>query len=207
MPASPPDGSPLVVGLLYPTEWYGDPDAFAAGLGSGGVLPVVKHFPGLGGATGNSDLAPAATQPWRTLEHAGLLPFEAAVRAAVPAVMVANAHVPGLTDLPASVSGAVITGVLRDQLGYHGLVLTDSLSAVSLSSVGYSVAEASTAALEAGADMVLFNATATTVAGLTDQTVLAVISAVGQGRLGRARLVDAVSHILEAKHLDLCAAS
>jgi beta-N-acetylhexosaminidase len=179
--------------------------AFAAGLASSGVVPVVKHFPGLGAASGNSDLGPAATQPWRSLKSGGLAPFEAAFDAHVPAVMVANATVPGLTDLPASISASVITGVLRVDLAYRGLVLTDSLSAVALASIGYSVPRAATAALEAGADMVIFNATPGTVARLTDQTVLAVMSAVDQGTLERARLVDAVTHILSAKQLDLCA--
>lgn len=189
-----------------PTVASRDGLAFATGLRSSGVLPVVKHFPGLGGARGNTELRSAATAPWRTLTGGGLLPFEAAVDAGMPAVMVANASVPGLTDLPASISAAAITGVLRGQLGFRGLVLTDSLSAAALSAIGYSVPQASTVALEAGADMVIFNATPATVAGLADQTVLALTSAVGHGRLARARLVDAVAHILAAKQIDLCAA-
>ena len=53
-----------------------DAAAFAAGLAAGGVIPVVKHFPGLGQATANTDVKPATTLPWTTLEHAGLLPFK-----------------------------------------------------------------------------------------------------------------------------------
>jgi beta-N-acetylhexosaminidase len=60
--------------------------------------------------------------------------------------MVANATVPGLTNLPASISPAVTTGVLRNRLGFSGLVLTDSLSAVALGAAGYSVPRASVAA-------------------------------------------------------------
>ena len=121
--------------------------AFESGLAAGGIIPVVKHFPGLGGATGNTDVMSASTVPWRILQRVGLVPFEDAVAAQVPVVMVANASVPGLTELPASISENVITGVLRNQLGFHGLVITDSLSAISLSGIGYSVPAASVATL------------------------------------------------------------
>ncbi|MGA3353865.1 MAG: glycoside hydrolase family 3 N-terminal domain-containing protein [Acidimicrobiales bacterium] len=180
--------------------------AFAAGLEAGGIIPVVKHFPGLGGATGNTDVMSAATPPWSTLQKVGLVPFEGAVAARLPAVMIANASVPGLTKLPASISENVITGLLRDQLGFQGLVITDSLSAISLSDIGYSVPAASVAALEAGADMVLFDADASAVPTLTDQIVSAVVSAVGSGKLARSQLVGAVAHILALKHVQVCSA-
>jgi len=179
--------------------------AFDAGLQSSGVLAVVKHFPGLGGASGNSDLEPSSTQPWPTLQRSGLLPFAVATKAHVPAVMVANASVPGLTTLPASISAAVITGVLRGQLHFSGLVVTDSMSAAALSRTGYSVPAASTAAVAAGADMILFNASLAAMPGLARQTVLALVSAVDRGTVGRSRLIDAVAHVLSAKNIDLCA--
>jgi beta-N-acetylhexosaminidase len=120
--------------------------------------------------------------------------------------MISNATIPGLTGLPASVSSAVITGLLRDQLGYQGLVMTDSLSAVALGAIGYSVEKATVAALEAGADMVLFDAGAGAVASVTNDTVSAVVSAVGAGKLGRLRLVSAVTRILKLKHVKVCSA-
>ncbi|MGH7721719.1 MAG: glycoside hydrolase family 3 N-terminal domain-containing protein [Candidatus Dormibacteria bacterium] len=178
--------------------------AFAEGLQAGGIVAVVKHFPGLGGATGNTDVRSAATQPWGSLARAGLVPFEDAVAAAAPAVMIANASVPGLTDLPASLSPVVITTVLRDQLGYRGLVITDSLSAIAVGARGYSVAGAAVAAIGAGADMVLYNAAPNTVTQLTSGIVSALVSAVGGGHLDRGRLESAVSHILTAKGIDLC---
>ncbi len=178
--------------------------AFADGLRAGGVLPVVKHFPGLGGATGNTDSERAATQPWSTLERAGVLPFEDAVEAHAATVMISNARVPGLTDRPASVSATVITTLLRDELGYRGLVITDSLSAAAVSASGYSVPEAAVAAVQAGADMVLFTATASALPSLTARVVSALVTAAAEGRLPRSRLVDAVAHILAAKGVDLC---
>jgi beta-N-acetylhexosaminidase len=178
--------------------------AFATGLRNGGIVPVVKHFPGLGGATGNTDVTAAATQSWSALQSGGLLPFEAAIAAHVPAVMVANATVPGLTNQPASVSAAVITGILRGRLGFQGLVITDSLSAVALSASGYTVPRAAVAALGAGADMVLYNADPSTVAAVTSQTVSAIVSAVNAGTLSRAALETAVGRVLAAKGVDLC---
>ncbi len=180
--------------------------AFASGLLAGGVVPVVKHFPGLGGATGNTDVMSASTPPWSTLQGIGLVPFEDALQAHLPAVMVANASVPGLTKLPASISPNVITGLLRDKLGFQGLVITDSLSALSLSDIGYSVPAATVAALVAGADMVLFGADPSAVAALTQNIVSAIVSAVDSGELARSRLVSAVTHILTLKHIEVCPA-
>ena len=158
----------------------------------------------MGGATGNTDVTAAATQSWSALQSGGLPPFEAAVAAHVPAVMVANATVPGLTNQPASVSPAVINGILRGRLGFQGLVITDSLSAVALSANGYTVPSAAVAALDAGADMVLYNADPSTVAAVTSQTVSAMVSAVNAGTLSRAALEIAAGRVLAAKGVDLC---
>ncbi len=101
------------------------------------------------------------------MQKVGLLPFADAVGARIPAIMVANATVPGLTSQPASISSSVITGVLRNRLGYRGLVLTDSLSAAALTDIGYSLPRATIAALGAGADMILYQADAASVAAET----------------------------------------
>ena len=78
-----------------PTIASRDGLAFASALNASGVLATVKHFPGLGGASANTDVRAATTRPWPTLVARDLLPFQAAVRAHVPAVMVSNASVPG----------------------------------------------------------------------------------------------------------------
>jgi beta-N-acetylhexosaminidase len=181
--------------------------AFEIGLREGGVVPVVKHFPGLGGASGNTDVMTASTPPWKILKHVGLIPFENAVRDRVPVVMVANAWVPGLTSRPASISPAVIDGLLIRQLGFKGLVITDSLSAAALSDIGYSVPRSAVAALEAGADMILFNAAPGQVAPVMDETVSAVVSAARAGKLTKATLRAAVSRILLAKNIPACSAA
>jgi beta-N-acetylhexosaminidase len=177
--------------------------AFAQGLREGGVIPVVKHFPGLGQASRNSDFGPATVPPLSVLKAEALRPFEAAIRAGLPAVMVGNVSIPGLTGpLPASLSTSAITGLLRHQLGFRGLVLTDSLSALAVRDAGYSVPRAAARSIEAGADMVLFN---TADPEVTMKEVIAtIVSAVTSGRLPTARLDDAVQHVLDAKNVALC---
>jgi beta-N-acetylhexosaminidase len=192
---------------------YGE--AFARGLAQSGVLAVAKHFPGLGHASGNTDAGPASTVPFADLQRAGLLPFRAAVQAGVPAVMMSHATVPGLTTGPASLSPAAVSDLLRRQLGFTGLVLTDSLSAGAVSSAGYSLATAAVAAVRAGDDMLLFGSTLTAtetallspanVAASTRSMVAALVNAVQSGSLPQSRLDDAVLHVLAAKHVDACA--
>jgi beta-N-acetylhexosaminidase len=165
---------------------------------------VAKHFPGLGGATGNTDVMPATTPPWADLQRNGLLPFVDAVASHVPAIMIANAVVPGLTTVPAGISPPAITGVLRERLGFNGLVMTDSLSAAALRDIGYSVPRAAVAALAAGADMILYDASDATVIAV--RTVSAIENAVHDGRISRARLERAVSRVLAVKRYDLCSA-
>ena len=177
--------------------------AFAEGLEAGGVIPVVKHFPGEGSADRNTDDGPASTPPLATLESADLLPFEAAISARLPAVMVGDASVPGISQGPASLASAVITGLLRQQLGFEGLVLTDSLSADAVSDLGITVPEASVKAIAAGADMVLSNPSDPNTA--FDQTVAALVTAVSDGEVTPMTLNTAVMQVLAAKGVDLCA--
>jgi beta-N-acetylhexosaminidase len=210
--ASNPDGQRSFSGDAATASSY--TVAFMKGLQQGGVIPVVKHFPGLGGATGNTDNGPASTPPIATLRSTGLLPFRAAVSAGAPAVMIANAAVPGLTSLPASLAPAVITGLLRQQLGFGGLVLTDSLSAGAITSAGYDLDHAAVAAIAAGADMVLFGSTLTPAqtAQLSPADVdsnlrsmsSAIASAVTSGSLPASRLDSADVHVLDAEHVSLC---
>ena len=177
--------------------------AFAEGLQEAGVIPVVKHFPGLGQASYNTDFGPAYDPPLPVLQEASLRPFEAAIAAGLPAVMVANVAIPDLTgSLPATLSGPAMTGLLRRQLGFRGLILTDSLSADAVQDAGYSVPQAAARAIEAGADMVLFNAPDPSVT--TNEVIASIAAAVNSGRLSAASLDDAVEHVLMAKDFSLC---
>ena len=177
--------------------------AFAQGMLQAGVIPVVKHFPGLGQASYNTDDGPASVPPLPVLEAGALRPFRAAIAAGIPAVMVGNVSIPGLTGtLPAALSERVVTGQLRDQLGFRGLILTDSLSALAIQDAGYTVPQAAARAIEAGADMVLFDTAdpAATVNAIIASIVTAVIS----HRMTVTQLDDAVENVLKAKDVSLC---
>jgi beta-N-acetylhexosaminidase len=188
--------------------------AFGTGLESVGVGAVYKHFPGLGGTNSNTDVAPGQTINWAAEQRVGLPPFRAAIAAGAKAIMVANASVPGLTSLPASLSPKVITQVLRGQLGFHGLVMTDSLSAGAISQAGYSVPAASVAAVAAGADVILFGSTLTpaATAALAPDQVLAevdairnaLVTAVGNGTLTLTRLDAAAADVLAWRGESAC---
>lgn len=174
--------------------------AFLDGLRAAGVTGVVKHFPGLGGASGNTDDGPAATRPWSVLATTGLVPFASAVRAGTAAVMVSNATVPGLSAVPASISPAVIA-YLRQTMGFSGLIVTDSLGAGALSAVGLSVPAASVRALEAGADLVLAGSPASSAASLAlaAATSAAIQRAVAAGVLSHATLEAAAAQVLATR--------
>ncbi|MFF8406413.1 glycoside hydrolase family 3 N-terminal domain-containing protein [Streptomyces sp. NPDC015684] len=177
--------------------------AYMNGLRAGGVIPVVKHFPGLGGSTYNSDFGPARTLPWSTLQKVAIPPFTAAIKAGAPAIMISNNIVPGLSTSPASLSPTVIGTELRGKLGFKGLVVTDSLSAKAISAAGFSVPSAAVQALRSGADMVMFDLGGN-VGSQTSSIAKAVTDAVAGGRLSRSRLIDAAGHVLAVRHVNLC---
>ncbi len=178
--------------------------AFANGLERGGIIPVIKHFPGLGGTVGNTDFVAASTPPWKVVQGTGLIPFERAIDAGIPAVMVSNAVIPGLSRTPASLSRVVVTGELRARLHFRGLILTDSLSAVAIRDAYASLGAAAVAALIAGDDMVLFNAGTAELSTTTAGIVLAVRSALARGSISRAQIEHAAATVLETKHIDHC---
>ena len=174
--------------------------AFARGLESAGVIPVAKHFPGLGEASGNTDVAPAHTLPFASLQQAGLLPFERLIREGVPAIMVSNATVPGLSDtVPASLSGHVISGLLRAQLGFGGVVMTDSLEAGAITAYQPDLGKAAVQSLQAGSDMVMLAGTGPGQARTFDQVVQAITSAINSDALPRIFAEYSVRRILEMK--------
>jgi len=175
---------------------YGE--AFVAGLEQGGVVAVVKHFPGLGHASADTDLQPALDPPLPALEADDLLPFDAVVERQAPVVMVGHPVVPGLTaGLPASLSPSAYL-LLRDHLGFGGVAVTDSLGAGAISGAGYSEAAATVAAIRAGADLALVDATD------VYPEVSALVAAVGDGALPAATLDRAVGLVLAAKGASPC---
>ncbi len=174
--------------------------AYAAGLRAGGIVPVVKHFPGLGHATADTDSAPATDPPLSQLETDDLIPFESAAAASLPVVMVGHPMVPGLTgNVPASLSPAAYQ-FLHSNLGFAGVAMTDDLDAVAVSAAGYSQPAAAVRAVESGSDMAMIDA---------DQwsaTVSALTQAVSSGGLQLGQLDGSVSRILAAKGITVCSA-
>jgi beta-N-acetylhexosaminidase len=178
--------------------------AFAQGLQDAGVMPVVKHFPGIGGATGgNTDFSKARTLPWSQLQQTGLQPFKAAIAASLPAIMTANAAVPGLSEKPASISPEVIK-VLREELGFKGLIITDTLSAGAISASGYTPEAAAVLALQAGANLLLYGGVAKSPIDEFNKITTTIVTAVSKGELPRETLIKAVNAVLSAKQLETC---
>ena len=177
--------------------------AYLNGLRDGHVIPVLKHFPGIGHSTYNSDDGTAYTLQWSTLKKVGLPPFTAGINAGAPAIMVSNDIVRGLATNPGSISPTTITYELRGKLGFHGLVITDSLTAKAISNAGFTLSRAAVQALRSGADMVTFSGT-TNVGSRTTAIADAVVNAVENGSLARSRLIDAAAHVLGVRHINLC---
>ena len=205
--SSNPDGERSFSGHPHIAAKYGV--AFMRGLRAAGELSVVKHFPGLGGSTANTDDAAAATLPISQLRHRDLVAFRAAIKAGARAVMIANATVPGLTQRPASLSSAVIRGLLRKQLGFTGLVVTDSLSAGGIRPFAKSLPIAAVRAISAGADVILYGAALhpRKHAPSVDHfgaIVQAIVDAVHDGHLKPRTVNAAVLKVLAAKHASLC---
>jgi beta-N-acetylhexosaminidase len=126
------------------------------GFRAGGVAPTAKHFPGLGGATVNTDFG-SSTVPRGAdeIRRVDLEPFRAAIRAGVPLVMVGHARYPALDrDRIASQSPAIVTGLLRRKLGFGGVVITDSTEAKAVQAVT-GVEAAAVRNVRAGVDVVL----------------------------------------------------
>jgi beta-N-acetylhexosaminidase len=159
--------------------------AAAKGFTDAGVIPVVKHFPGHGSVPANSHLElPVQHKSLRELRRTDLVPFAAAVEAGAPAVMVGHLDVRAVDPrVPSSLSRPVITGLLRRDLGFDGLVLTDALNMRAITD-RYGSARASVAALRAGADVLLMPPSPRTARR-------AVVRAVRHGRLDRGRLTQA----------------
>ncbi len=141
---------------VEPTAVASIGSAFAGGLEAEGVAATAKHFPGLGAAPVNTDLAPSAVEATRAELEPELEPFRAAVAAGFDLVMVSNAVYSAYDDLPASQSRRVVTGLLRGELGYGGAVVTDDLGAGALAGSGIDEAQAAVGAAKAGADLLLF---------------------------------------------------
>jgi beta-N-acetylhexosaminidase len=148
-----------LAGRAFSTDFAAAGEAIAEAVGgwrAGGVAATVKHFPGLGGATVNTDDGPATIERSAAqLREQDLLPFRSAVEAGAPLVMAGHAVYPAVDpERIASQSQPVIEGLLREELGFQGVVITDSTEAAAVQAVTLP-AEAAVRNVRAGVDIVL----------------------------------------------------
>lgn len=169
--------------------------AFIRGARDGGALTTAKHFPGHGDTSVDSHVGlPVVEGDRARLDTLELAPFRRAIAEGVDAVMTAHVQMPGLLgpgSPPATLAPEILTGLLRADLGFDGLLLTDALTMGAITD-GYGIGEASVRALEAGADVLLSPKD-------VPLAIDAVVAAVESGRVSAERVDASVRRILEAK--------
>ncbi|CQR61966.1 glycoside hydrolase family 3 protein [Streptomyces leeuwenhoekii] len=169
--------------------------AYVTGLQSAGVAACTKHFPGHGDTAVDSHLdLPRIDADPEVLAERELVPFRAAIAAGTRAVMSAHILVPALDpDHPATLSRRILTDLLRGELGYDGLIVTDGMEMRAISAT-YGIERGSVLALAAGADAICVGG------GLADEETVrrlrdALVAAVRSGDLAEERLADAAQRI------------
>lgn len=169
--------------------------AFIRGLQEHGGIATAKHFPGHGDTETDSHLdLPVIRSSRERLDSVELAPFRAAVDAGVGAIMTAHIAVPSLnggSELPATLAPSVLTDLLRDEMGFDGLVFTDAMDMAAIDR-RFPRGEASVRAVLAGADMVLMPPE-------VGDAVDGIVAAVREGRLTEERIDRSVLKILQAK--------
>ena len=174
--------------------------AYIEGAHQFGMMTTAKHFPGHGDTDTDSHLSvPVVNNDRQRLDAVELPPFEAAIKAGVDAVLVAHVLVPSLDPDPnrvASISPSIVTGLLRQQMGFQGLIVTDALQMNGLMKLfpegSLGSARAAVAALKAGNDVLLIPAD-------IDAAYNGVLNAVRSGEISQSRVDQSVLRILRAK--------
>ena len=168
---------------------------FIRGVQENGGLATAKHFPGHGDTTADSHIdLPVVTADRSRLEKLELVPFRAAIAAGVGSIMTGHLNVPVLEpdpNTPATLSSRVLTDLLRKQLGFQGLVVTDAMDMGGIT-VRYAPGDAAVRAFLAGADALLMPP-------VPDAAYGALLAAVHSGQISQERLDASVRRILEAK--------
>ena len=173
--------------------------SFIRGLQDNGVVATVKHFPGHGDTSEDSHLElPAIHHDRRRLDSVELRPFVAAFDAGVSTVMVAHIWFSAFDaePLPASLSFNVVEGLLRGELGYDGIIMTDALDMDAVDTE-YDPSEASIRAIEAGNDLIAIGAHVGT--QRIREAINDVVAAVRAGRITLERIDDSLERILRVK--------
>ncbi|MET8100023.1 glycoside hydrolase family 3 protein [Streptomyces sp. NPDC005236] len=169
--------------------------AYVTGLQTAGVAACTKHFPGHGDTAVDSHHAlPRIDADLSVLQSRELVPFRAAIAAGSRAVMSAHILVPALDpDRPATLSRRILTGLLREELGYDGLIVTDGMEMQAIAAT-YGIERGSVLAIAAGADAICVGG------GLADDETVrrlrdALVAAVRSGELSEERLADAANRV------------
>jgi beta-N-acetylhexosaminidase len=158
------------------------------------VLVTAKHFPGHGDTDVDSHLGlPRLAIPRARMDAVELVPFRAAIAAGVDSIMTAHMALPELdpSGVPATVSPAILTKLLRDELKFPNIIVTDAMTMQGLTTM-FSNGEAAVRSIVAGADVLLMPPD-------PEQAIRAVVAAVGSGRISSARIDRSVLRILTAK--------
>jgi beta-N-acetylhexosaminidase len=170
-------------------------EAFIKGCQDFGLIATAKHFPGHGDTDLDSHSVLATIEGDRDrLNRVELFPFRRAVDAGVQAIMTAHLRIPAIDptpDLPATLSYPILTGLLRKEMGFRGLIVTDSMGMGGVTSL-YTPEDAALRAVKAGVDMLLLPPT-------PREVIRALIQAVESGELQESRIDESVTRILEAK--------
>lgn len=167
---------------------------FTEGLQERQVSAVLKHFPGHGGTSGDShDGAVTNERTLEELKGTEFLPFESGIQAGADCVMAGHISLPAVTGdtTPASLSQKIITGLLREELGFDGVVITDSMQMGAVTN-NYSSAEAAVKAFQAGADVILMPQDFV-------QAYEGLLNAARNGEISSKRIDESVYRILECK--------
>lgn len=166
------------------------------GLESKQVIPVIKHFPGHGDTAVDSHLElPKVTKSLDDLNQLELVPFKAAIENGADVVMVAHILLPKIDpQYPSSMSKEIITGMLRDQLGFDGVVMTDDMTMKAITN-HFDIGQAAVDSVKAGSDVILI---AHEYANVT-AAIQAVKAAVNKGEITEDRINDSVRRIIELK--------
>lgn len=170
--------------------------AYANGLQDNNILAAIKHFPGHGDTSTDSHLdLPVVSHNLERLNAIELAPFKALMNKGIGGVMVAHLYVPSLESgkgIPASVSKNIITGLLKDQLGYKGLIITDALNMGAVANK-YKPGELDALAFKAGNDIMLFSQ------GVAEGKKL-IQKAIDNGEIPQSRVEESVKKILLTKY-------
>lgn len=166
--------------------------AYIEGTQAGGMLTTAKHFPGHGDtSTDSHHTRPVVAANRERLDAVELVPFRQAIEAGVDTVMTAHVVMSAVDpEAPATLSKPVMTGLLRDELGFEGLIVTDALEMAGIRPAW--TGEAVVRSIQAGADVLLLPRQ-------TEVAIQSVVRAVEEGQLTEARIDQSVERVLEAK--------